>query len=179
MHLLDNIKAFAQRQSLKGRQKDPATTGICPLEEIKSVAVFFDADLSGSVLTISRIQELFSKQGIKAQVFPITLGAQIISEGMQKATFVHKDDINWFGKIKTGKKHPLIDVDEDLFISLFQEDSFAVEYAARCSKARFKIGRKQLDGDIYDLVINEPEDRQFNQLQAFESIMNFLLKIKY
>ena len=144
MSPIDALKNFARRHSLKGKEKDPSLTGIEPFSEIKTVSVFFDADIPGAPQTIAKIQDYFKQRGKTVFIYAITLGAQIFSEGMQKATFIHREDINWFGKIKNRKRRQGIDAGEDLFISLFAENNFPVEYAARCSKARFKAGRFQL-----------------------------------
>ena len=179
MNLLDKLKAIARASCLKGREQSPDATGICPLESVRSAVVFFDADIPGCIDTINRIQDYFTKIGKSVTIFGISLGAQLISEGRQKAIFLHKRDINWYGKIRRGKSHPSLDRGEDLFISLYPEDSFPVEYAARCSKARFKTGRKQLKGNTYDLILTYPEDTHLTQNQAFEGIMDFIQNIKY
>lgn len=175
----EGLKKIARRRSLKNREKNPASTSILPLDEIKSAVVFFDADIPGCAQTIALIQDYFTSRGKKVTVFALSLGAQLLSEGMQKATFIHKDNINWFGRIKRGKRHPATDMQEDLFVSLFESDKYPVEYAARCSKARFKAGRSQLSGDTYDLVIVESEGRHLSQNQAFDAIMKFISMIQY
>ena len=179
MSPVDALKNFARRHSLKGKEKDPSLTGIEPFSEIKTVSVFFDADIPGAPQTIARIQDYFKQRGKTVFIYAISLGAQIFSEGMQKATFIHREDINWFGKIKTRRRRPGIDAGEDLFISLFAENNFPVEYAARCSKARFKAGRFQIPGYTYDLVIRDPQGSHLSQNQAFDAIMDFIGKIEY
>lgn len=179
MKLFDSVINLARKLSLKGKEKDSSLTGLMPLAEVKKVVVIFDADLPESVRTIAAIQDFFEAQGKSVKVFAVTLGVQILSEGMLRATYVHKADINWFGKIKSGESHPQTDTGEDLFISLYAEDTFASEYAARCSNARFKVGRKALSRDVYDLVIGDPVGRELTQLQAFGAISEFLTKIQY
>lgn len=179
MKLTDSLKAAAQRRSLKGWEKNSKLTGIEPLSEIQTAVVFIDANIPGVVQNIARIHEFFNTRGKKAYVYAVSMGAQLLSEGMQKATFIHKEDLKWYGRPKRGKHHPKLDMGEDMFISLFAEDSFAVEYAARCSNARFKVGRRQLERDTYDLVVTEPEGRHFSQIQAFDALMGFVSQIEY
>lgn len=179
MKLTDSLKQMAQRRCLKGWEKPSSLTGIEPLSEIQTAVVFIDADIPGVVQNIARIHEYFNSRGKKAYIYAVSMGAQLLSEGLQKATFIHKDDLKWYGRPKKGKRHPKLDMEEDMFISLFSEDSFPVEYAARCSNARFKIGRHQLDRDTYDLVVTEPEGRHFSQIQAFDALMGFVSQIEY
>ena len=69
--------------------------------------------------------------------------------------------------------------DEDLFISLSDDSAnFASEFEARCSPARFKVGRVRLTGDIFDLCVGLPEGGQADQAAVFETISEYLLKIK-
>ena len=53
----------------------------------------------------------------------------------------------------------------------------AIEYMTKTSKARFKIGRKQMDGNLFDLVINDPVGKDISQLESWGAIKNYLGKI--
>jgi hypothetical protein len=53
-----------------------------------------------------------------------------------------------------------------------------MEYLIRTSGARFKIGRKQLGGDVFDVVLRDPGDKTLSQLESFNAVKDFLLKIK-
>ena len=44
----------------------------------------------------------------------------------------------------------------DLFIALNSQPDMDERYAAVCSGARFKIGRHQFPGQVYDLVVADP-----------------------
>ena len=174
MNILNFIKSIGRKYALAGKEKDSSKTGIIPLERIRTAAVFLDADVPGSVNRVKQIYDYFNKKGISATVFAISLGQQFFSEGMLKAVFIHKENLSWCDCPKQGRRHPSLNVGEDLFISLLPVDSFPVEYAARCSGAQFKVGRKQLPGDVYDLVISEPAGVHVNQIQAFDNIMKFI-----
>ena len=49
---------------------------------------------------------------------------------------------------------------------------------ARTSTAKFKIGRKQMEGNLFDLVINDPEDKPISQMESFKAIQSYLTKIQ-
>ena len=55
---------------------------------------------------------------------------------------------------------------------------FAIEYMARTSKARFKIGRRQMSGNLFDLVISDPAGKNISQLESFTAIKSYLTKIQ-
>ena len=93
-----------------------------------------------------------------------------------------KWDINIFGWLKPERpldgKDPE-DWNEDLFISMANDEKFfASEYAARCSRAKFKVGRRQLKGKVFDLVVTNPEDKLPLQHVVFNYIADYLSKIQ-
>ena len=49
---------------------------------------------------------------------------------------------------------------------------------AKCSAARFKIGRKQLKNRTFDLVIEDSPSRSFSQEEAFVEITRYLETIR-
>ena len=84
-------------------------------------------------------------------------------------------DLDCLGRLRRG---PLFKPEEDFFASLFEQDPFAVEYAARCSKAVFKAGRSQLEGDVYDLVTLTPDGETAGAADAFNLLSSLLDKIR-
>lgn len=179
MNILEKFISIVQRISLRHLDSDPKRTGLEPLSNIRSAAVFIDANVPGAVPVINSVHEYFRSRDIKVQIIAITSGEMIFGESMYDATFIHKDDLNWYGKPIEGDEHPNLNLGEDLFLSLFPDNSYTVEYLARCSGARFKIGRKQISDNIYDLVISENGDFNLNQQQAFQAIMKFVEQIQY
>lgn len=66
----------------------------------------------------------------------------------------------------------------DIFISLTGETSISERYAAMSSTARFKVGRRQIKRDVYDLVVYNPAPESFNgETLAFCAICEMLKKI--
>ena len=49
---------------------------------------------------------------------------------------------------------------------------------AKVSRARFKIGREQLPGNTFDLVIKDPADKQYSEAELFREIVKFFSKIR-
>ena len=76
------------------------------------------------------------------------------------------------------KLNVLKEMNPDVFISLINDPGFAVEYMARTSNARFKIGRKQLPGNLFDLVIKDPAGKDLSQLQSFQAMKEYLNRIQ-
>ncbi len=178
MNVSGEIKKRGRSLSLSWREKDPSGTGIIPLEEIGVAEVFLDADAPHSAETVKRIYERFGNRGINVSVFCVHPGRVSDRNRITGVRYICRKDLSWCDCTKLGRIHPVINIEEDLFISLLPEDSFTVEFIARCSSARFKIGRKQLPGNVYDLVFSETGVEAFDQLQAFENIMDFIERIQ-
>ena len=66
----------------------------------------------------------------------------------------------------------------DLFISLSVQGGINERYAAVSSTARFKIGRHQLKGDVYDFVVTDGAPEPVPALDAFKVIEHFILNIQ-
>ena len=66
----------------------------------------------------------------------------------------------------------------DLFLSLMRNGGFAMEYLAKSSRARFKVGRAQLPGNTYDLVVADPEGKIVSEAAALKTVFSLLEKIQ-
>ena len=69
----------------------------------------------------------------------------------------------------------------DLFISLINKDDYPIRYMATCCEAKFKIGRKQLPGNVFDLVITDqatPDGTSMPEDEIFKSVKQLLAKVK-
>ena len=72
----------------------------------------------------------------------------------------------------------LAEMAPDLFISLFNNPDFALEYMAKTCKAKFKIGRRQMGDKLFDMVITDPADKTLSQWEGFIAIRRFLERIR-
>ncbi len=66
----------------------------------------------------------------------------------------------------------------DLFISLALSGDINETCAAKCSCARFKVGRHQLKGEVYDFVVTDKGPDPSPAMEAYEVIVLFLQNIK-
>lgn len=71
-----------------------------------------------------------------------------------------------------------IRTDEDLFIAISTFPSLSERYAATSSTAKFKVGRRQLKGNVYDLVVSDNSEMPKSQSTAFAAITEFIDKIQ-
>lgn len=66
----------------------------------------------------------------------------------------------------------------DLFIALNSRPGIDERYAAVCSGARFKIGRHQFPGQVYDLVVKDPGEEPAAAADAFAMIQKLITSIQ-
>ena len=148
------------RNILSTRYASPVRTALTPLDRIKSAAVFMPQGREDTCRVYDMVTAFFRKKGIP---FTIYLPGPLNTDFLGRVTY--------YG----GPSQPI--GEEDLFISLFAEDCFASEFAARSSRAMFKVGRSQLKGEVYDLVITSPGEGEYETAEVFSNIADILEKI--
>ena len=174
MRIPDFIKEMGRRYALSWREKDSSKTGVVPLEKIQTVAVFLDVQSPEIEQAVDHIRKSFSERGIGVTIFTLQPQLESVNEMIPGVVYILKNDLSWCDCPKIGRRHPFLSVGEDMFVSLYRQSSFTLEFIARCSRAKFKIGRSQLPGNIYDFIVEEPEDSQLDQIQAFDNIIDFI-----
>lgn len=151
----------ALKRSLRVRSLSKLTaakTGIVPLSGLSSAVIVYDSLESGSGDAAGRLASFLSSEGIEAQLYAIVPG-----------------NLNFYGKIK--KKAPQVP-ESDLFVSLVSGENFAGEFEARRSRARFKVGCRQIEGGVFDLVVAMPVWREAVPDDSVGKIEEILRKIR-
>ena len=177
--MLEFIKNIFRKRSLN-RHASSVPTEILPLSKIKTYVAIIDVEDPTFDSCKSNIMNYFRGMDINGAVFfqdfrKIGSEDRLITSIQ---TTITKKDLDWIGRPNKYKMGVLEERAPEVFISLIKEPDFAIEYMARTSKARFKIGRKQLSGRIFDLVITDPEGKEISQLESFNAIKKYLLKIR-
>lgn len=167
--------SVARKISLHDRVST-APTGIVPLGKLHSATVFVDATELDCAACVAAVHKYFATLKIETKVYAINIGEFCHVTAKDGAIMLDKKCLGLSGAVRKGKKVPVVDGEEQLFINLAAVQHFAIEHAARCSKALFKIGREQLDGLVYDLVITGSEGK--TQEAVFKAITGILEKIQ-
>ena len=177
--MFEFVKDIFRKSSLK-KHASTVPTGILPLSQIKSYVAIIDVEDTTYDTCKSAILNYFRSMDIRGSVFFQDF-RKIGSEDSlitSIQTTITKKDLDWLGRPNKYKLGVLDEQNPDLFISLIKEPDFAIEYMTKTSKARFKIGRKQMDGNLFDLVINDPAGKDISQLESWGAIKNYLGKIR-
>ena len=177
--MLDPVKNLLRRQSLKKNASD-IPTGITPLDKIHSAVAFIDVEDTSFHECKNRVLQFFREHKMKGEIFffdfrKLGEGERLITS---ITTTILKKDLNWFGKPSREKVALMLDGEPDLFISLLPSTDFPLEFMATASRAHFKIGRVQLPGNTFDLVIKDPEDRKLSEAEVCKELIKFMGKIR-
>lgn len=144
------------------RSKTP--TSLLPVREFKDAVVLLDWEANDVQQTSEAVLDFFKKEGIK--VTYISVG---------------KKGLNMFGRFKNRDRLPegrKVKRHEDLFLSLLPGSTYAEEFEAFCSPAKFKIGRGVFKKRVYDFQITDPEGIVNSQYDVFAAVVDYLKKIQ-
>lgn len=176
--LLIFIKNLFRKSSLK-KNASKTPTEILPLDKIKSYVAIIDVEEPNYNVCKDAIMKFFRSREISGSIFFQDfrkIGSEDRLTTSIKTTITRKD-VNWFGKPSKYMLDALEEMRPDLLLCLISEPDFPMEYLVRTSNARFKIGRKQLGGNLFDVVINDPKDKVVSGQESFEKMKSLLCKI--
>lgn len=176
------ITDFLRNRSLK-KHRSQIHTNITPLKDIRTAVTFIDVEDTSFDDCKKDIMAFYRENGIKGEIFFFDFRKLSGSERLITSitNTVLKKDLNFYGKPSKEKLDLMLAARPDLFISLIAKDDYPIQYMATCCEAKFKIGRKQLPGNIFDLVIKEQEGSDNHPLpedEIFKSVKAFLAKVK-
>lgn len=177
--MLEFAKEILQKRSLK-RNASNVPTQFLPLGKTRSYVAVIDVEDTSFDACKTSIMNFFRSHNINGSVFfqdfrKIGSEDRLITSIQ---TTITKKDLDWIGRPNKYKMGVLKEQDPDIFISLIKEPSFAVEYMARTSRARFKIGRQQISNKLFDLVVKDPANKDLSQFESFQAIKEYLLRIQ-
>lgn len=153
-------------------------TGMVPLQKVRKALVFVDASLPCAPDAAAAVRKYFSARGIELSIVCACFVRGLVPPEISGVTMLTRKDINWTGRIRKAVALRLGLGAEDLFLSLFPDNPFAVEFAARSSKAVFKVGRRQCRDKIFDFVMEDGAESPLSQTESFRQIVNILEKVK-
>ena len=172
--MIDYLRRYALRKAAS-----PEPTGLLPLASLRSAVVFIDVEDTSFDNCKKSLQAFFRDRGIKGEIFFIDFRRLNKEERLITSitNTILRKDLNWFGKPAREKVALMLEGEPDLFISLVPRPSYALEYLATASRARFKVGRQQLPGGVFDLVAQDPAGTVLSEDDAFKAIVKFMEKI--
>ena len=176
--MLEAFKDFFRKNWLK-KYSSTVETGIMPLSRVRSAVAFIDVEDTSFDRCKADILAFYRDNGIKGEIFFFDFRKIDSQERLITSitNTILKRDLNWCGRPSREKVDLMLGSEPDLFISLVKNTDYPIEYMAKCSRARFKIGRVQLPGDTFDMVVSEPADKVLSEAEIFQGVKAYLAKI--
>lgn len=178
------INWFRKRRLRKDESDVP--TGFLPLGSVSSVNVVIDVQDTAFEGLKQDILSWGRENGLKMDIFYIDLHklakGELLITSIEKT--ITRNDISWYGAPPKEKACLLLEDGADLFISMVNSSDFLIDYLCKCSRARFKVGRKEYAGHGFDMVISsgaseQPgSEPQSDSREVFACMKSFLKKIK-
>jgi hypothetical protein len=179
--MFDIIYRFFRNRRIRKYVSD-IETGLIPLSSIKTANVVIDVEEPGFDVLKEDIMAWARNTGIKVNIYFFDF-RRIGKDELLLTSITNtllKKELDWTGMPDLTKVAGVIEEKSDLFISMVDNGNFPIDFLARCSKARFKIGRYEYDGHPYDMILagGETTDLRSEARQIFAAITDFLTKIK-
>ena len=178
MKLLEILRENALKKHISTVQ-----THITPLKDIHTAVAFIDVEDTSFDACKKELMAFYRDNNIRGEIFFFDFRKLGDTERLITSitNTVLKKDLNFYGRPSKEKLGLMLEAKPDLFISLIYKDDYPIRYMASCCEAKFKIGRKQLPGDIFDLIITDeltPEGTCAPEAQIFKTIESLLTKMK-
>lgn len=169
-----NLKSVMRRRVL-AKWGSNVPTSITSLSQLHTAVAFLDVSDASYKDAVEELTSFFWANGIQGKFVyfdfrKLDSDSQLLTERQRTVT---ADDLNWFG-CPAREILDMVEQDKpDLLISLLRSSDFAVDFLAKCSRAKFKIGRVQLPGKTFDLVVNDKRNGNLRQVEIFREMLNY------
>ena len=177
--MLEGVKGFFRSRAL-AKYASTEPTRITPIGKIRSAVAFIDVEDTSFNECKVALMNFFRERDIKGDIFffdfrKLTEGERLITS---ITTTVLRKDLNWYGRPAREKVDLMLEGEPDMFISLLRKSDFPIHFMAAASKAHVKVGRVQLPGNIFDVVVSDPEDAPISEFGIFREMCILFEKIQ-
>ncbi len=178
--MFDFIKSYFRKKRIRKHASD-VETGLIPFSEIASVNVIIDVEEPGFDGLKEDILAWGRTVGMKVNIYFFDfrrLGKDELLLTSITNTIL-KRELDWIGMPDLGKIAALMNEKSDLFISMVDNSDFPIDFVAKSTKARFKIGRHAYKGHPYNMILSggETADLRSDARKIFAAITEFITKI--
>ena len=175
------IRSLVRKNRLKKYASD-IPTGFIPMSQVSTVNIIVDVEEPGFDELKEDILAWGRSAGIRPNIYFFDfrkLGKDELLLTSITSTIIRKE-LDWTGMPSFDKVAPLIEEKSDLFISMIDNGEFPIDFLARCTKARFKIGRHAYEGHPFDMILSggETAELRSESRAIFGAITEFITKIK-
>lgn len=168
---------YIKKRLFLAHKKQQRVVNIVTLAGAKSVGILWNPADEESIETYEQLRQILNGRGIKP------FGIAFINSKREKETLatvsnsllINNSNINFWGKPRSGDGLQFMQQDFDILIDLSINKCIALQYILIHSSARFKVGWKSDDPNVYDLEIDVIANPQCRFLM--EQIIFYLEKL--
>lgn len=164
---------YKRRLELDAKKYSGKAKEMININQAKSVGILFNASKPDDLITITQYSEMLRAQGIQVHL----LAYQNNKEKDQKdSRFFNKLQVNMFSIPSGGNIEAFQNLELDILICAFLEESLALEYIAATTNARFRVGAfSAAKTNYFELMINTKQNQSLKYL--LKQIDHFLKAI--
>ena len=177
MQLWDDIRNYFYRKNiekkLEGLKPERILTN---LHDAKSIGIVYDSTNPDNDIIITKFAEHLRTEGKTVDILGFVDDKKI--DHKADVLIFNTKNLSWNRTPDDDRVEKFADKNFDLLFSAFTEENFPLEYVARTSKAKWRLGTfDEKKTDYYDMMINLSGK---NDLQYFlDQSTHFLNKIQY
>lgn len=125
------------------------------LKTAQTAGILYDAEFDNNHKLAKELIKELSEYSIKTEALGFINKSKRDDNyiGDQTYSFACKKDFSFFYSIKKDSIQSFIDKPFNLLFVLTNKQLFVIDYLAKASKSEFKVGKANINNDLYDLMI--------------------------
>ncbi len=177
MELWDNIRNYFYRKNIEKKLAGLNTKrALTNLHDAKTVGIVYNSTNPDNDIIITKFAEHLRTEGKTVDILGFVDDKKV--DHKADVLIFNPNNLSWNRIPNDERVEKFADKSFDLLLAAFTEENFPLEYVARTSKAKWRLGTfDEKKTDYYDMMINMSGK---NDLQHFlEQSTHFLNKIQY
>ncbi len=171
------INSYIKKRLFQAYRKQHRDVNIVNLRSAKSVGILWNPSDEESIETYETLRKTLNERGIKSfgMAFISTRRGKETLTTVSNSWITDRRDVTFMGRPKSGDGIHFLQEEFDILIDLSLSKSIALQYILIHSAAKFKVGWKAGDPNLYDLEIDVNANPQCRFLM--EQIVFYLEKL--
>ena len=169
--------SYRKKRLFLAYRKQKRVVKIITLADARSVGIIWNPADEESIETYESLRKILTEKGIKS------FGIAYIGSKREKETLstvsnswlINNGNVSFFGKPQSGDGIHFLQQEFDILIDLSISKTLALQYILIHSAARFKVGWRAEDPNVYDLEIDVTANPNCRYLM--EHIIHYLEKL--
>ena len=173
MNVLNQLRYYLFRRRLAARPKRQAM--FMDYASVRSVFILFESDQLERNPFIKELVRTMTQDKKEVCTWGFVPKKDVQAPILPQSRILGTQDVTFLGDLTQGVKQDLADIHCDLLIDLTQSDCLPLHNVALYADARFKAGRRIVDG-LLDFMIDMPAEETAEPL--YHQIIHYLTTIQ-